>query len=54
MEKTQEKNKEETILDIKKSDAVHAKKKVFFVKQWWNNYLGRLNKVTKGKPQCCK
>ncbi len=25
-----------------------------FFKRTWNRYLERLNKVTDGKPQCCK
>ncbi len=28
--------------------------KVSFFKRVWQRYLKRLNKVTKGKPQCCK
>ena len=28
--------------------------KEFFLKAWWKKYLNRLNKVTDGKPQCCK
>jgi len=54
MEKTQAKNKEETILNMEKINGVYTKKKIFFLKHWWNEYLGRLNKVTKDKPQCCK
>ncbi len=54
MEMTQTRKTEETILNMEKIDGVYTKKKVFFLKHWWNEYLGRLNKVTKGKPQCCK
>ncbi len=38
----------------KKTDIVVEKKKSFFLKNWWNKYIKRLNKVTNGKPQCCK
>ncbi len=29
-------------------------KKASFFQRVWQRYLKRLNKVTKGKPQCCK
>jgi hypothetical protein len=38
-----------------KNEVVIEKKKTFFLKQWWNTYIKRLNKATGGnKPQCCK
>ena len=37
-----------------KADGNHKKKSAFFIKRWWDNYLARLNKITKGKPQCCE
>jgi len=54
MAKTKTENNEETILNMEKINGVYTKKKDFFLKQWWETYLGRLNKVTQGKPQCCK
>jgi hypothetical protein len=53
MEKISTKKDNEIISDIKDSSGAD-KKKNFFLKRWWDSYLGRLNKVTKGKPQCCK
>jgi len=37
-----------------KSEVVMDNKKPFFFKNWWNKYIKRLNKITNGKPQCCK
>jgi hypothetical protein len=33
---------------------VAKKKKGSFIKKWWDKYVKRLNKITNGKPQCCK
>ncbi len=33
---------------------VCKEKKTSVFSAWWNTYLKRLNKVTGGKPQCCK
>jgi len=54
MKKSETKKNNEIILDMEKTNGVYVKKKSFFLKRWWENYLGRLNKVTDGKPQCCK
>jgi hypothetical protein len=43
-----------TAAGAKKKEAGGQPKKDFFLKSWWNRYLKRLNKVTDGKPQCCK
>lgn len=37
-----------------KEEIFDKKKKSFFLKQLWNNYIKRLNKLTNGKQQCCK
>jgi hypothetical protein len=29
-------------------------KKDLFIKKWWDKYVKRLNRITNGKPQCCK
>jgi hypothetical protein len=54
MKKSQIKHNTDLVVDMEKSNGIHVKKKAFFLKRWWNSYLGRLNKVTNGKPQCCK
>ncbi|NOX33725.1 MAG: hypothetical protein GXP56_08295 [Deltaproteobacteria bacterium] len=54
MEKAIAKRNKEVILEMEKFNGVYIQKKSFFLKQWWNNYLERLNRVTQGKPQCCK
>jgi YHS domain-containing protein len=38
---------------FQKTPEAYLKQSSFFPKRWWGNYLKRLNKVTKGKPQCC-
>jgi len=30
------------------------KKKASYIKTIWDKYIKRLNKITNGKPQCCK
>ena len=54
MGKTETKNTKEMVLEMEKSNGVYIKKKTFFLKQLWKVYLSRLNKITRGKPQCCK
>ncbi|MCP3940214.1 MAG: YHS domain-containing protein [Desulfobacteraceae bacterium] len=40
--------------EFEKSPETYLKKSSFFLKRWWDNYLKRLNKATKGKkPKCC-
>ena len=40
--------------NIKRKNQVVKKKKGSFTKKWWDKYVKRLNKITNGKPQCCK
>jgi hypothetical protein len=54
MKKSQIKHNTDLVLDMVKSNGVYIRKEPFFLKQWWSNYLNRLNKVTHGKSQCCK
>lgn len=54
MEKTKTKKDTPIILDMEKTNGVYTKRTSFFLKRWWNSYLARLNKITDGKPQCCK
>lgn len=35
------------------SPKTYLKQSSFFLARWWAAYLKRLNKVTKGKAQCC-
>jgi hypothetical protein len=44
------------MVDEKKQKNVDGieKKKNTFVKTLWDKYIKRLNKITNGKPQCCK
>lgn len=37
-----------------KKEKIPEQKKKSAVKSLWNNYIKRLNKITNGKPQCCK
>ena len=42
------------VLEMKMSKGVSThQKKSFFLKKWWDRYLKRLNKLTKGKAQKC-
>lgn len=36
----------------KKNDK--KKKETSYIKTIWDKYVQRLNKITNGKPQCCK
>ncbi len=40
--------------NIERKNQVVKKKKGSFTKKWWDKYVKRLNKITNGKPQCCK
>lgn len=43
-----------SVVEMENQDGVYKKKKSFFLKRLWDSYIKRLNKITNGKPQCCK
>ena len=47
---------ESPMVDENKRNNMDGKKKKnnTFIKKLWDNYIKRLNKITNGKPQCCK
>jgi hypothetical protein len=40
--------------NIERKKQVEKKKTGSFIIKWWDKYIKRLNKITNGKPQCCK
>lgn len=54
MEHLNLKKNQSMMAEMKMSKGVYThQKKSFFLKKWWDSYLKRLNKVTKGKSQKC-